>query len=111
MRKEKQETREEKISRHIRNQTRALEQYPSLSSVRKRKMELEARLLTMPLAERQALVPWEETKREAKQSIALYTELIGDLENELKTKQREIKGQVAELSKCRATLIRRLARL
>src|ERR1035437_2454534 len=59
MRKAKQETREEKICRWIRNLNRGLAQYPDLLTLQKRRAELEAQLHAMPLEERLALVPRE----------------------------------------------------
>ena len=111
MRRLTQETREEKIGRRILNLTRALELAPSLNCLRVRKAELEARLYRMPLAEKQALVPWEETRRETKESIATYNELIADLQKELRVKKQDIKRQTAELLGIRAKLKRNLLRL
>ena len=65
----------------------------------------------MSSAERLALVPWEETKRETKECIVTLTELIAEDEDELKAKRQEIKGKIADLRKCRARLIRKVARL
>jgi hypothetical protein len=106
MRKTKQETREEKISRWIRNLTKGLEMAPTLKCLRERKNELEALLRNMPLEERRALVPWEETERERKESIATLTELIADDEKQLEAKRKEIKGRIAELQRMRAKLVR-----
>lgn len=110
MRKPKQETREEKISRRIRNLTRALARYPELSCLRERRAEYESQLRKMPLEERRALVPWEETERERKESIATLTELIADDEKELEAKRKEIKERIAELRRWRAKLQRQAPR-
>ena len=110
MRKPKQETREEKISRCIRNISKALEDEPILDCLVKKRAELEAKLRTMPLEERRALVPWEETERERKQNIATLTELIADDEKELASKQeavQEVKRRIAEFRRCLAKLERR----
>ena len=101
MRKTKQETREEKLSRQIQNLTRALEHEPTLKCLRERKTELEA--------ERRALVPRSETERERKRNIATITEIISDYEKELVVKRQavqETKGHIAELQKSRAKLVR-----
>ena len=107
MLKAKQETREEKICRWIRNLNRGLAQYPDLRTPRKRREELEAQLRAMPLEERLALVPREETERERKELIVTYTEIIADVEKELAAKQhavREVKAQIAEFRRNRAKL-------
>ena len=77
-----------------------------MKCLRKCKTELEAQLLNMSLEERRALVPWEETERDRKESIATLTDLIADFEKELETKRKEIKGKIAELRQCRAKLQR-----
>jgi hypothetical protein len=107
MRKTKQETREEKINRHIRNISRLLERDPSLDCLREIRAEHEAQLQKMPLEERRALVPWEETERERKEHIAILTEMITDLEKELEAKRQEIKRRIAGLRRGRAKLQRR----
>jgi hypothetical protein len=109
MRKAKQETREEKISRWIRNLTRGLAQNPELRTLQKRRAELEAQLCEMPLEERLALVPQEETERERKELIIAYTEIIADLEKELAAKRQAVQkaeGDIAEFRRCRAKLER-----
>ena len=106
MRKTKQETREEKITRHIRNISRLLERDPSLDCLREIRAEYEAELQKMPLEERRALVPWEETERERKECIATLTDVIADYKKELEAKQKEIKGKIAELRQCRAKFVR-----
>ena len=70
MHRRKQETGEEKLCRQIRNVTATLEREPTLRSLRERRAELEQELRDMPLEKRQALVPWQETAREAKENIA-----------------------------------------
>jgi polyhydroxyalkanoate synthesis regulator phasin len=109
MRKTKQETREEKLSRQIQNLTRALEHEPTLKCLRERKTELEAQLRNMTFEERRALVPRSETERERKRNIATITEIISDYEKELVVKRQavqETKGHIAELQKSRAKLVR-----
>ena len=109
MRRKNQETREEKLCRQIRNLTSALESEPTLRSVGKRKSELEALLRDMPLEKKLALVPREETVREAKENISTYNELLADLQHRLEEKQQavqEVKSQMAELRGCRARLLR-----
>jgi LmbE family N-acetylglucosaminyl deacetylase len=109
MRKDKPETREEKIYRWIGNLNRGLAQYPELRSLRERKAEREAQLRAMPLEKRLELVPPEETEREWKELIATYTEIIVDVEKELAAKQqavREVKAQIAEFRRSRAKLER-----
>lgn len=106
MRKTKQEAREEKINRQIRNVSRVLEQEPTLKSLRECRAELEMQLNKMPLEERRALVPWEETERERKECIATLTDLIADYKMELETKRKEIRGKIAELRQCRAKFVR-----
>jgi len=109
MRKAKQETREEKNCRWIRNLNRGLAQYPDLRTLQKRRAELEAQLREMPLEERLALVPPEETERERKELIVAYTEIIADMERDLAAKRQAVqkaKGEIAELRRCRAKLKR-----
>jgi len=109
MRKAKQETRAEKICRWIRNLNRGLAQYPDLRSLQKRRAELEAQLRAMPLEERLALVPPEETERERKELIVAYTEIIAYLEKELTPKRQAVQkaeGDIAEFRRCRAKLKR-----
>lgn len=63
----------------------------------------------MPLRKRLALVPREETVREAKENISTCDELIADLQHQLAEKQQavqEVKSQMAELRGCRARLLR-----
>lgn len=102
MQKSKQETREEKISRHIRNLAKACEHEPILDCLLERKREKEAQLRNMSLEERRALVPWEETERERIQAIATINEFIADDEKELEAKREEIKQRTAKLRKWRS---------
>ena len=109
MRRKNQETREDKLRRQLRNLTSALESEPTLRSVCKKKAELEAQLRDMPLAKRLALVPREETVREARESISTCDDLIADLQHRLEEKRQavqEVKVQMAELRGCRARLLR-----
>jgi|GEM_PF-6754313 len=109
MRNAKQETREEKICRWIWNLNRGLAQYPDLRTPQKRRAELEAQLRAMPLEERRALVPREETERERKELIIAYTEIIADMEKELAAKRQAVKkaeGDIAEFRRCQAKLER-----
>jgi hypothetical protein len=109
VRRKNQETREEKLRRQIRNLSSALESEPTLRSVCKKKAELEALLRDMPLEKRLALVPREETVREAKENVSTYDELIADLQHRLEEKRQavqEVKAQIAELCGCRARLLR-----
>lgn len=91
----KQEIREEKLNRQIRNLTGALDYAPSLESVRRRRAELEAQLQDMSVEKKLALVPWEETAREANANVETIDEMI----NEAKT-------ELAELLSSRATFVR-----
>ena len=63
----------------------------------------------MPLDTRVALVPSEETVREARENISTYDELIANLQHRLEEKRQavqEVKAQMAELRGCRARLLR-----
>ena len=77
-----------------------------MKCLRKCKTELEAQLLNMPLEERRALVPWEETERDRQESIATLTELIAADKKKLESMGKEIKERIAELRQCRAKLQR-----
>jgi len=109
MRKDKPETREEKIYRWIKNLNRGLAQHPELRLLRERRAEREAQLRAMPLEERLELVPPEETERERKELIVAYTEIIADLEKELAAKRQAVQkteGDIAELHRYRSELER-----
>jgi hypothetical protein len=78
-----------------------------LRSLQKRRAELEAQLLAMPLEERCALVPPEERERERKELIVAYTEIIADMEKELAAKRQAVQkaeGDIAEFRTCRAEI-------
>jgi regulator of sigma D len=107
MQNAKQETRGEKISRWLRNLTRGLAQYSDLHTLQKRRAELEAQLREMPMDERLALVPQEETERERKELIVAYTEIIAVLKKELAVKRQAVQkaeGDIAEFCRYRSQL-------
>jgi hypothetical protein len=109
MRGRKQETREEKLHRQIRNLTAVLEMEPTLRCVRKKRTELEAKLREMPEEKRLALVPKEETERELNQSIEACDEWIADLQKQITEKKQgvqEVKAELAEVRGSRAKLLR-----
>ncbi len=83
MRKMKQETREEKLKRQIGNLMRVLEQAPALKCIHEHRAEMLAQLDQLSPAQRSALVPWAETRRDAKFCIKVLGELITDKQKEL----------------------------
>ena len=109
MRKIKQETREEKLKRQIGNLTRVLEEAPTLKCIQERRAEMLAHLEQLSPAQRSALVPWAETRRDAKFCIKVLGELITDKQKELRAKQRETSKSVSELRQCQVKLERKLA--
>jgi hypothetical protein len=109
MRKMKQETREEKSNRQIGNLTRVWEQEPTLKCIQERRTELLIRLDQLSPAERSALVPWAETRRDAKFVIKALGELIAEKQKELRDKQRETRKSVSELRLYQVKFERQLA--
>ena len=111
MRKIKQETREEKLKRQIGNLTRVLEEAPTLKCIQERRAEMLAHLDQLSPAQRSALVPWAETRRDAKFCIKVLGELIADKQKELRAKQRETRKSVSELRQCQVKFERQLVSL
>jgi hypothetical protein len=109
MRKMKQETREEKLNRQIGNLTRVWEKEPTLKCIQERRVEMLAHLDQLSPAERSALVPWAETRRDAKFVIKVLGELIAEKQKVLRYKQRETVKSVAELRQCQVKFERQLA--
>ena len=108
MRKFTQETREEKLKRQIGNLTRVLEEAPTLKCIQERRAEMLAHLDQLSPAQRSALVPWAETRRDAKFCIKVLGELITDKQKELRAKQRETGKSVSELRQCQVKFERQL---
>jgi len=108
MRKIKQETREEKLNRQIGNLTRVWQQEPTLKCIQERRAELLVWLDQLSPAERSALVPWAETRRDAKFVIKVLGELIAEKQKELRDKQRETRKSVSELRQCQVKFERQL---
>ena len=108
MRKMKQETREEKLKRQIGNLTRVLEEAPTLKCIQDHRAEILTHLDQFSPAQRSALVPWAETRRDAKFCIEVLGKLITDKQKELRAKQRETRKSVSELRQCQVKFERQL---
>jgi hypothetical protein len=108
MRKMKQETRVEKLERQIGNLTRLLDEAPTLKCIQEHRAEMLTHLDQLSPAQRSALVPWTETRRDAKFCIKALGELITDKQKELRAKQRATRKSVSELRQCQVKFERQL---
>ena len=109
MRKMKQETREEKLNRQIGNLTRLLDQAPSLKCIQESRTEMLAHLDQLSPAQRSALVPWTETRRDARFCVKVLGELIAEKQKEMLAKQRQTRKSVLELRQCKVKFERQLS--